>query len=62
MVLEGHDRRAAGAERGRKGCPPHGPHLIDVLEEGSSYATRCLRCGLAGPVGKDAPGAKLAFD
>jgi hypothetical protein len=65
MVLEGYDRRAAGAERGRKGCPPHGPHLIDVLEDvdqGISYAARCLRCGLAGPVSKDGPGAKLAFD
>jgi hypothetical protein len=62
MGLEGYDGRGIGAGHGRKGCPPHGPHLIDVLEEGISYAARCLKCGLAGPVSKNQPGAKLAFD
>lgn len=62
MVLEAYDGQAIGAGRGRKGCPPHGPHLIDVLEEGISYAARCLACGQVGPIRKDEPGAKLAFD
>jgi hypothetical protein len=29
-------------------CPPHGPHLIDAVEEGL-YIARCLACGLTGP-------------
>ena len=62
MTLETPDNIKAGvAERSRKGCPPHGPHLIDVVE-GSSYAARCLKCGLVGPVCKQALEAKLAFD
>ena len=43
------------------GCPPHGPHLIDVVGEGL-YEARCLNCGLVGPERKDSLEAKLAFD
>jgi hypothetical protein len=61
-MLEALDTIKAGnAGRGRKGCPPHGPHLIEVVES-SSYAARCLTCGLVGPKRKDSLGAKLAFD
>jgi hypothetical protein len=42
-------------------CPPHGPHLIDAVEEGL-YVARCLACGVAGPKRKDGLEAKLAFD
>ena len=42
-------------------CPPHGPHLIEVVEAGS-YVARCLACGLTGPKRKDGLEAKLAFD
>ena len=59
-MLEALDTIKAGnAGRGRKGCPPHGPHLIEVVES-SSYAARCLTCGLVGPKRKDSLGAKLA--
>jgi hypothetical protein len=63
-MLEALDTiKAGGAGRGgRKACPPHGPHLIDAIMEGLSYAARCLKCGLVGPVCKEAPEAKLAFD
>ena len=60
-MLETHDVLARGAGRSRKGCPPHGPHLIDAVEDGL-YAARCLRCGLVGPERKDSLEAKLAFD
>ena len=52
----------AVARRTRKGCPPHGPHLMDAVDGGSSYVVRCLKCGLVGPARKDGAGAKLAFD
>ncbi len=55
------DIRDVVAGRSRGGCPPHGPHLVEALEEGI-YAARCLKCGLVGPERKDALGAKLAFD
>ena len=63
-MLEAHDDLKAGVgwRGGREGCPPHGPHLIDAIEEGLSYAARCLKCGLVGPVCKDSPEAKAAFD
>jgi hypothetical protein len=32
------------AGRGRKPCPPHGPHLVSALEEGS-WVAQCLACG-----------------
>jgi hypothetical protein len=57
-----HDARAGIVGRERKGCPPHGPHLIDAVEEWLSYTARCLKCGPVGPERNDALGAKLAFD
>jgi hypothetical protein len=42
-------------------CPPHGPHLIEAVEDGS-YVARCLACGVTGPRRKDGLEAKLAFD
>ncbi len=61
-MLEALDTIKAGnAGRGRKGCPPHGPHLVAAVEKGS-YTARCLKCGLVGPDRKDSLGAKLAFD
>jgi hypothetical protein len=56
-----HDSQGVGASRSRKPCPPHGPHLVDVVEAGS-YVAHYLVCGLVGPVRKDALEAKLAFD
>jgi hypothetical protein len=54
-----HDVVAAG--RGRKPCPPHGPHWVHAVKEGS-YVTKCLACGLEGPERKDGLEAKQAFD
>jgi hypothetical protein len=42
-------------------CPPHGPHLIDAVEDGL-YVARCLACGVTGPKRKNALEAKRAFD
>jgi hypothetical protein len=62
-MLETHEARAGVAGRaGGKGCPPHGPPLIYAVDEVLSYAARCLKCGLGGPVCKDSSEAKLAFD
>jgi hypothetical protein len=62
-MLEAHDDKAGIAGHGgRKGCPPHGPHLVDAVGEGLAYAARCLNCGLVGPEREDELGAKLAFD
>jgi hypothetical protein len=47
--------------RQRKNCPPHGPHLIEAIED-ARYVTRCLTCGLAGPEREGVYEAKLAFD
>ena len=44
-MVESHGRRGVDANRGRRLCPPHGPHLVDVVEAGS-YVGRCLQCGL----------------
>jgi len=60
-MVELPERRRVGASRGRRLCPPHGPHLVDVVEAGS-YVAQCLVCGLVGPVRKDVLEAKLAFD
>jgi hypothetical protein len=57
-----HNSQGVGASQRRKPCPPHGPHLIDAVGEGLSYAARCLNCGLVGPEREDVLGAKLAFD
>ena len=56
-----HNSQGVAASRGRKSCPPHGPHVVDVVEIGS-YVAHCLVCGLVGPVRKDVLEAKLAFD
>jgi hypothetical protein len=42
-------------------CPPHGPHLIEAVEDGL-YVARCLACGLTGPKRKEGLEAKLAFE
>ena len=47
--------------RQRQNCPPHGPHLIEAMEE-CQYVIRCLTCGLAGPEREGVYEAKLAFD
>ena len=60
-MLKTRDVRGVVAGRSRDGCPPHGPHLVEAVEEGL-YAARCLRCGLVGPQRKGILGAKLAFD
>ena len=60
-MLETRDVRGVVAGRSRGGCPPHGPHLVEAVEEGI-YAARCLRCGLVGPGREYSLGAKLAFD
>jgi hypothetical protein len=60
-MLVSHDGKAGVAVRSRKGCPPHGPLLIDVDEQGL-HAAQCLKCGLVGPVCTAALEAKLAFD
>ena len=56
-----HDVEAVVAGRSRDGCHPHGPHLIEAVEEGL-YAARCLKCGMVGPERKDSLEAKQAFD
>jgi hypothetical protein len=61
-MLETHDVLAMVAGRSRRGgCPPHGPHLVNAVEEGL-YEAQCLRCGLVGPERKDSVEAKLALD
>jgi hypothetical protein len=46
--------------RGR-GCPPHGPIVVDATEEGR-YVARCLVCWRSGPERGDTREAKAAFD
>jgi hypothetical protein len=60
-MLEVHNGQGAARGRGLKGCPPHGPHVVDALKEGS-YVARCLACGLVGPERQAGLEAKLAFD
>jgi hypothetical protein len=61
MTVEVHDgQNGAAADRNRKSCPPHGPHLVEDVEKGR-YAARCLKCGLVGPLRQDVSGAMLAF-
>jgi hypothetical protein len=59
--MEPHNRHHVFAERGRKPCPPHGPHLVDTVWE-TSLVAQCLACGLLGPVRDYSLEAKLAFD
>jgi hypothetical protein len=61
-MLAVHNSQETARGRGLKGCPPHGPHVVDALKEGSSYVARCLACGLVGPGRQDGLEAKLAFD
>jgi hypothetical protein len=49
------------AGRGRKPCPPHGPHLVHHLKD-DSYVVQCLACRLVGPERKNSLEAKRAFD
>jgi hypothetical protein len=54
----GHD---VYARRGRRGCPPHGPLLVEGVGGGSPvarYVARCLACGLVGPEREDVMEAK----
>ena len=60
-MLAVHNSQETARGRGLKGCPPHGPHVVDALKEGS-YVARCLACGLVGPERQDGLEAKLAFD
>ena len=60
-MLEVHNSQGAARGRRRKGCPQHGPHVVEALKEGSNVA-RCLACGVAGPERQDGLEAKLAFD
>jgi hypothetical protein len=58
MQLHTHN---GSAGRGRKPCPPHGPHLVHVLK-GDSYVVQCLACRLVGPERENSLEAKRAFD
>ena len=58
MELRNRDLQA---RRGSRGCPPHGPLLIDPVGE-EKHVARCLACGLSGPERADVAEAKLAFD
>ena len=49
------------ARCGRRGCPPHGPFLVESVDGGSSFVARYLACGLAGPKGRDSAEALRAF-
>jgi hypothetical protein len=50
------------ARRGRKGCPPHDPILVEGVERGYSRVARCPACGLTGTEGRDTAEAMRAFD
>jgi hypothetical protein len=60
MVVEprGHD---VYAKRGRRGCSPQGPFLVEAVGVGSKVA-RCLACGLVGPEREDAMEAKRTLE
>jgi hypothetical protein len=61
-VIDTHSGQDVPTGRERNdSCPPHGPHLVTALGVGHLVA-RCLKCGLAGPEGKNDLEAKLAFD
>ena len=44
-----------------RGCPPHGPIVVDATEEGR-YVAMCLVCWSIGPERGDTREAKAAFD
>jgi hypothetical protein len=52
----------AHAGRGRKPCPPHGPHLVYAVGDDTSYVAKCLSCGTTGPQRAESLEAKLTFD
>jgi hypothetical protein len=54
----GHD---VYARRGRRGCPPHGPFLVEAVGGGSKVA-RCLACGLVGLERENATEAKRTLE
>ena len=60
VAMQQHTHNGS-AGRGRKPCPPHGPHLVHVLKEGS-YVVQCLACKLEGPERNNSLEAKRAFD
>jgi hypothetical protein len=60
-MLEVHSSQGAARRRRRKGCPLHGPHVVDAVKEGS-YVAQCLACGVTGPERQESLEAKLAFD
>ena len=54
-------RKKPEVVRRKKPCPPHGPILVEAVDEGAHVAS-CLACGSAGPKREDGWEAKLAFD
>jgi hypothetical protein len=52
-MLEVHNRQGAARGRRRKGCPLHGPHVVDAVKE-DSYVARCLAWGWRVPSAKTA--------
>ena len=59
-MLAVHNIQGAARGHGLEGCPPHGPHVVDAVKEGS-YVARCLACGLVAQGAKMVE-VKLAFD
>src|ERR671911_3155722 len=59
-MLAMHNSQGAARGHGLEGCPPHGPHVVDAVKEGS-YVARCLACGLVAQGAKMVE-VKLAFD
>jgi hypothetical protein len=53
-------RPKAEVVRREKPCPPHGPILVEVVENRAHKAS-CLACGLEGPEREDRREAELAF-
>jgi hypothetical protein len=37
-MLEVHNGQGAARGRGLKGCPPHGPHVVDALKEAPTWS------------------------
>jgi hypothetical protein len=60
--MEPHNGNFVLAGRGRKPCPPHGPHLVYAVGDDTSYVAQCLACGTKGPQRAESLEAKLAFD
>jgi hypothetical protein len=60
-MLGAHKIQHTARGRGRKRCPPHGPHIVDAAKEGF-YVARYLACEVAGPERQDVLEAKLGLD